>query len=161
MSVYVYLSIDEIRERGACGGGIALFQRIAELRGKRRKIRVAWGPLAYLWLESVHPGFGYWLFANGLVPMPSLDGANLVGANLARASLVGASLVGANLARASLDGANLDGANLVGASLVGATMSVGAPVPTGYRGEPSRRSRCGGTVGCCMEDCLVLVREAP
>ena len=146
MSVYVYLSIDEIRERGACGGGIALFQRIAELRGKRRKIRVAWGPLAYLWLESVHPGFGYWLFANGLVPMPSLDGANLVGANLARASL---------------DGANLDGANLVGASLVGATMSVGAPVPTGYRGEPSRRSRCGGTVGCCMEDCLVLVREAP
>jgi hypothetical protein len=125
MSVYVYLSIDEIRERGACGGGIALFQRIAELRGKRRKIRVAWGPLAYLWLESVHPGFGYWLFANGLVPMPSLDGANLVGA-----------------------------------SLVGATMSVGAPVPTGYRGEPSRRSRCG-TVGCCMEDCLVLVREAP
>jgi uncharacterized protein YjbI with pentapeptide repeats len=151
MSCYIYLSIDDLRAKSACYEGLALFERIAARRGKRRKIRLAWSPLAYLWLESIHPGFAGWLYRVALAPMPSFAGANLRGANLRGAILRGANLVaanleGADLRRAGLVGASLVGANLTranlaraylaGADLGGARVSPGF-VTDGYRAEPS------------------------
>jgi hypothetical protein len=52
-----------------------------------------------------------------------LYGATLRGANLSGANLYGANLSGANLSRANLRGANLSGANLYGANLSGANLS--------------------------------------
>ena len=122
-SAYVYLCRDELVQKGACSGGLACFDAIAALRGKRRKIRIEWNQLAWCWLNSNGQGFASWLYGQGLAPMPSFARANLAGANLAGAYLVGANLARANLARANLAGANLARANLAGANLAGANLA--------------------------------------
>ena len=61
-----------------------------------------------------------WAFVRGIIPLWSMQGANLEGANLGGAYLGGANLGGANLGGAYLGGANLEGANLGGANLEGA-----------------------------------------
>jgi uncharacterized protein YjbI with pentapeptide repeats len=63
-----------------------------------------------------------WAFARGIVPLWSMEGANLGGANLGGANLEGAYLGGANLEGAYLEGANLERANLEGANLEGANL---------------------------------------
>jgi hypothetical protein len=76
----------------------------------------------------------------------SLTGAGLVGANLTHAALVAANLTQAALVGANLTGADLTGANLDGANLDGAIWPGGAPVPEGWRLDPSSgRLRAAGT----------------
>ena len=129
MSTYVYLTRDDLVSRGACRDGLAMFDAIAALRGKRRKIRLEWSSLSWFWLEADGRRFASWLYGQGLVPMPSFRGANLRGANLRGADLRGADLYGANLRGADLYGADLYGANLYGANLRGANL-YGANRPT-------------------------------
>ena len=63
-----------------------------------------------------------WAFVRGIIPLWSMQGANLEGANLGGAYLGGANLGGANLGGAYLEGANLEGANLGGANLLRANL---------------------------------------
>ena len=131
MSVYVWISRQQLIDANACGAGIECFDalkmaqddhRCARGLKPRSKLRLEWSPLAYLWLESGDRRFASWMFRVGIVPMPSFRGANLYGANLTRANLYGANLYGANLYGANLYGANLDGANLTRANLTRANL---------------------------------------
>ena len=141
MSTYVWIDRAQLTDERACEEGLALFDAVKAAQddmrrscGKapRKKLRLEWSPIAYLWLECNGRGFASWLYGRGIVTMPSFEGANLASANLAyvnieRANLTGANLAsadlaGADLARANLDGANLTGANLEGAYLAGANL---------------------------------------
>lgn len=71
-----------------------------------------------------------------------LTGAGLVGANLTNATLVGANLTRAALLRANLTGADLLGADLTGANFLVANLTAArwpadAPVPAGWKRDPS------------------------
>lgn len=114
---YVWLSRAELMRHEACPAGLALFDSIARIQGRREKIRVLWTPLTCVWLSTSYLN---WLWEHGLVPMCSLRDANLRGANLDGADLGGANLLGAYLDGANLRNANLDGAKLYGADLRGA-----------------------------------------
>ena len=63
-----------------------------------------------------------WAFARGIIPLWSMQGANLEGAYLG----------GANLGGAYLEGANLEGANLEGAYLGGARYDEYTVFPLGF-----------------------------
>ena len=112
MSCYVWISRKQLTDAGACREGLALFERIADEQGRRTKVRIPWGPLAFCWLEADRRWFASWMFVRGIVPMPNLYGAYLSGANLSGASLSGADLSGADLSGADLYGASLSGADL-------------------------------------------------
>ena len=127
---------EELRRKGACESGLALFDTIKTMqddeRAKRgRKPRRAFQTkltlLHQLWLAATYPQFLAWLIDMRLMPcvngrLANLEGANLEGANLIRANLYGANLQNANLRGADLDGANLQNANLRGANLYGANL---------------------------------------
>jgi hypothetical protein len=132
VSVYVWISRQQLTDAYACASGLECFDALKQAQDERRtaagkkpraKLRLEWSPLAYLWLEVEGRRFASWLFQRGIVPMPSFRNANLDGANLTRANLYGANLDGANLTRANLDGANLYGANLTRANLYGANLT--------------------------------------
>ena len=63
-----------------------------------------------------------WAFARGIIPLWSMQGANLGRANLVRANLYSANLESANLVRANLESANLENANLENANLYSANL---------------------------------------
>ena len=63
-----------------------------------------------------------WAFARGIIPLWSMQGANLGRANLVRANLYSANLESANLENANLENANLYSANLESANLGGANL---------------------------------------
>ncbi len=108
VSCYVWLSRDELVSRDACSNGLALFDSIAAMQGRSKKIRLVWNALSCVWLAATPGGFLSWLWEQGLVPMASLRRAHLSGANLS-----GAYLSGADLSRADLSGADLSGADLI------------------------------------------------
>ena len=120
MTCYIYLRRSDLVTKNACREGLALFDAVAKLRGKRERIRLEWSPLAYVWLAR--GGFSRWLFAHGMAPMPNLRGAYLRGADLSGAHLRGADLRGAHLRSANLYGADLRSANLYGADLSSADL---------------------------------------
>ena len=141
MSTYVWLDRAELVARGACPEGLALFDSIARIQGRSKKVRLVWTPLSCVWLSRTYL---WWLWQHGLVPMCSVRGAYLRGADLRGAYLRGADpallveygaylrgadLRGANLTDANLTGANLTGADLRGAALRGADL-YGADRPT-------------------------------
>jgi len=119
--IMVTIRRSRLVELGACEKGIALFDAIASMRGRRTSFRVEWTPLAEAWFST--SGFAQWARENGVVPRLSLAHTNLEGANLARASLAYASLEGASLEGASLEGASLEGAYLAGAYLAGSNLA--------------------------------------
>ena len=152
---------EELRRKGACESGLALFDTIKTMqddeRAKRgRKPRRAFQTkltlLHQLWLAATYPQFLAWLIDMRLMPcvngrLANLEGANLEGANLDGANLEGANLQGANLYGADLDGANLEGANLYGANLEGANLiranrASNDPMPNGWRLAACK---------CCLE----------
>ena len=111
----------------ACTEGLALYDAIAAQQPasdarRSKRLRFRYTPLHCVWLASAYPGFASWLIARALVPLLSLESANLRGANLGGANLYGANLYGANLGGANLYGALLAGANLGGALLAGANL---------------------------------------
>ena len=58
-----------------------------------------------------------WAFARGIIPLWSMQGANLGRANLGGSNLGRANLEDANLENANLENANLENANLGGSNL--------------------------------------------
>ena len=138
---------EELRRKGACESGLALFGTIKAMqddeRAKRgRKPRRAFQTkltlLHQLWLAATYPQFLAWLIDMRLMPCVNGRRANLYGADLDGANLEGANLQGANLYGADLDGANLEGANLYGANLEGANLiranrASNDPMPNGWR----------------------------
>ena len=134
MSTYVWLDRAELVARGVCPEGLALFDSIARIQGRSKKVRLVWTPLSCVWLSRTYL---WWLWQHGLVPMCSVRGADLRGAYLRGADLrgaylrgadpallveYGAYLRGADLRGATLTDANLTGANLTGADLRGANL---------------------------------------
>ena len=122
MSAAITVRIDRaaLEAAGACERGLALFDALlahqtedrarsvgpdGRPRRPLRHLRIRWTPLHALWSAGAYPEFSRWLYARGLIPQISLEGANLEGANLR-----GANLVDAYLVDAYLDGANLRGA---------------------------------------------------
>ena len=153
MRLTVTIRESDLRERGACGGGMRLYrdvlalqggvrvtvrlrsgERVTKLRTDRVTLRLC--VLAQLWMarDCKHVG---WLRDAGLIPTvqapkANLRGANLYGADLGGANLGGANLRGANLRGADIRGANLGGADLYGADLRGARRSASQSIPEGY-----------------------------
>ena len=127
---------EELRRKGACESGLALFDTIRTMqddeRAKRgRKPRRAFQTkltlLHQLWLAATYPQFLAWLIDMRL--MPCVNGRR-------------ANLEGANLKVANLDGANLEGANLQGANLQNANRLSDDPMPNGWRLAACK---------CCLE----------
>ncbi len=118
MSIYVWIDRRDLAANDACARGLALFDAVATLQGRKTKIRLTWTPLAFVWASK--SGFLDWLFQKGFVPLVSIRGADLQGADLHGADLHGADLHGADLRGADLGGADLGGADLQGADLGGA-----------------------------------------
>ena len=127
---------EELRRKGACESGLALFGTIKAMqddeRAKRgRKPRRAFQTkltlLHQLWLAATYPQFLAWLIDMRLMPCVNGRLANLEGANLE----------GANLKVA-----NLEGANLIRANLYGANRASNDPMPNGWRLAACK---------CCLE----------
>ena len=103
-----------LEERDACAEGLACFNATfpdgIDLKDwtAEKQIEV---------LKSDLREYIGWAFVRGIIPLWSMQGANLL-----RANLEGAYLEGANLLRAYLEGAYLGGANLEGANLEGANL---------------------------------------
>jgi len=142
---------EELRRKGACESGLALFGTIKAMqddeRAKRgRKPRRAFQTkltlLHQLWLAATYPQFLAWLIDMRLMPCVNGRRANLIRANLKGANLDGANLDGANLKGANLKGANLEGANLEGANLIRANRASNDPMPNGWRLAACK---------CCLE----------
>ena len=79
----------------ACTEGLALYDAIAAQQPasdarRSKRLRFRYTPLHCVWLASAYPGFASWLIARALVPLLSLESANLRGANLGGANLRGA-----------------------------------------------------------------------
>jgi hypothetical protein len=140
--IVVTITRKRLVELRACAegkdSGMALFESLRAMQGRRHSVRIRLDLLAQLWLATACPGHYRWLVENGLLPVlgmaranlarayltgANLTRADLAGANLTRADLAGANLDGANLARANLTRANLDGANLTRANLARANLT--------------------------------------
>ena len=119
--IRVRITRKQLESLGACADGLALFDSIARLSGKKRSITVEWSQLAEVWFSFSK--FASWARHNGLAPSISLSQANLSRANLSSANLSRANLSSANLSGANLSGANLSRANLFWADLSGADLS--------------------------------------
>ena len=142
---------EELRRKGACESGLALFGTIKAMqddeRAKRgRKPRRAFQTkltlLHQLWLAATYPQFLAWLIDMRLMPCVNGRRANLENANLQNANLYGANLYGANLRGANLQNANLRGANLDGANLQNANRLKDDSIPNGWQ---------FAACGCCLE----------
>ena len=72
-SIYIYLRRSDLVAANACREGLALYDQIAAMRGKREKIRIPWGPLAVSWLDA-RGNFGTWLVAHGIAPSTATAG---------------------------------------------------------------------------------------
>jgi len=81
----IVLSRRTLRTLGACSQGMALFDELLALQGRKHAIRVRYTPLADLWLSVSVPSFARWLRACGLAPRANLRCADLSGANLSDA----------------------------------------------------------------------------
>jgi hypothetical protein len=139
--IVVTITRKRLVELRACAegkdSGMALFESLRAMQGRRHSVRIRLDLLAQLWLATACPGHYRWLVENGLLPVLGMARADLAGANLDGADLAGANLARANLARANLDGANLDRAYLTGANLTGANLTradlAGANLAGAYR----------------------------
>ena len=124
--ILVTITRADLVSRRACGGGLALFDAIAE--GQRRTpatadtalrrraverhgahVRIVWTQFAALLIARDHPGFTSWLWVAQLLPRISFRGADLRVADLGGADLRGADLRGADLGGAKVDGIPLVG----------------------------------------------------
>ena len=53
-NVYVWMSVAELRKAGACPGGIAEAEKMAEGQGRKDKIRLRWDALGSAWFWAVY-----------------------------------------------------------------------------------------------------------
>ncbi len=118
-SIVVTITLARLKKLRACAdgpdNGMALFESLRKMQGRKRSVRIVWDVLGQLWLATAYPSHSNWLYENGLIPKIDLYGANLRGADLGGADLGGADLGGADLRGADLGGADLGGADLRGA----------------------------------------------
>ena len=122
------ITAEDLRGKNACQEGIDDFLRVYP----DGVANIKWTLQAQLFLirSEFRKWFG-WTVRKGLLPMYSMQGANLAGANLERADLREANLWEANLAAADLREADLREANLAAANLVAANL-VGAYLAGAY-----------------------------
>jgi uncharacterized protein YjbI with pentapeptide repeats len=116
--VKITITLDQLKEKRACDTGIVEFRKefgnsVTLDWTLTTQLKIIQGPLRRWFGWAVH---------NGIIPMWSMEKANLEGLDLIGADLEGADLEGANLYRANLQGANLYRANLQETDLQGANL---------------------------------------
>ncbi len=139
VSPVIYLLRRDLVAREACADGLALFDELAALQGRKRSLRLTWTHLLWLVTDARSREYVAWAQRGGLLPrlglaFENLRGADLEGADLEGADLRGADLRGADLKDANLEGADLEGANLRGADLEGANLRYASLAPANLFG---------------------------
>lgn len=113
----IYLKRRDLAALAACPDGLALFDELAALQGRKCSLRLTWAHLLWLLADETTREYAAWAQGHGLLPRINLNHADLSGVDLHGAILVDADLSGANLSHADLSGVDLHGAFLSDADL--------------------------------------------
>lgn len=112
VSPVIYLLRRDLVVRQACAEGLALFDELAALQGRKRSLRLTWAHLLWLATDARSRECVAWAQRESLLPRLGLAFADLRGADLEYAYMRCADLSGADLYAANLRDANFRGADL-------------------------------------------------